>query len=200
MDFLSNHEALSTWLVQHGSIALFILLTLGIVALPVPEETLLVITGILMRKGVLNTPPTLVAAYAGSIFGISSSYVLGRSLGYYFIKTYGGWIGLTEQRLQQAHNWFERFGKWTLLIGYFIPGVRHFTGLSAGMSYLDYRQFALFAYIGAMIWVSLFLSIGYFFGNYCLVLCENLKFTDSLLIAVSLLLIMAFILYRLKKQ
>jgi membrane protein DedA with SNARE-associated domain len=199
MEFLSNHEALSTWLIQYGSIALFILLTLGIIALPVPEETLLVITGVLMRKGILNIPPTLLAAYAGSICGISSSYVLGRSLGYYFIKKHGGWVGLTEQRLQQAHNWFERFGKWTLLIGYFIPGVRHFTGLSAGMTDLDYRQFALFAYVGAVIWVSLFLSIGYFFGNYCLALCENLEFTDGLIVAGSLLLIGAFVVYRIKK-
>ncbi|WP_068467618.1 DedA family protein [Candidatus Protochlamydia phocaeensis] len=164
MDYLPDHETLSLWLVQYGSITLFVLLTIGIVALPVPEETLMVLAGTAMSKGYLNIPATVIAAYAGSLCGISISYLLGRTLGHYLIQRYGNFFGLTELHLQKAERWFERFGKWTLFIGYFIPGVRHFTGFSAGMAELSFKHFALYAYTGAIFWASTFLSIGYFLG------------------------------------
>lgn len=198
METLMDNETLSFWLIHYGSFALFLLLALGIIALPIPEETLMVLAGILMHKGLLQIPPTVMATYAGSICGISISYVLGRTLGNYFIHKYGSWIGLTEQRLQQANSWFERFGKWSLLIGYFIPGVRHFTGFSAGVTNLEYKQFAIFAYIGAILWGTLFLSIGYFFGN-CLAICKDLEITDILMI-ILILLGLGYLVYRLKKK
>jgi len=52
------------------------------------------------------------------------------------------------------------------MIGYFVPGFRHFTAIVAGTSKLEYRAFALFAYSGAVLWVSTFLFIGYHFGEH----------------------------------
>lgn len=175
MDFLFGNEILLMWLTQYGSIVLFLLLIIGVVALPVPEETLMVMAGVLMSKGILGVPFTAVAAYAGSICGISISYMLGRKIGSYFILKYGHWLGITEKRLHSAHAWFERFGKWTLLIGYFIPGVRHFTGFSSGMTKMDFKQFALFAYGGALLWVSTFLSLGYFCSEFCFSFFKKLE-------------------------
>jgi membrane protein DedA with SNARE-associated domain len=51
-----------------------------------------------------------------------------------------------------------------LIIGYFVPGVRHFTAIVAGTSKLEYHGFATFAYTGALLWVSTFLFLGYHFG------------------------------------
>jgi len=175
MDYIPDLDTFTLWLTNYGSIAIFILLALGIVALPIPEETLMVITGTLIGSGVLHPVSTFIAALAGSICGITLSYVIGRTAGIYFIRKYGKWVGLQEAHVDKVHNWFERFGKWTLSVGYFMPGVRHFTGFVAGTSYLEYRTFALFAYTGGLLWVSTFLSIGYFFGNYCLTACENLE-------------------------
>ena len=50
-------------------------------------------------------------------------------------------------------------------LGYYIPGVRHFTAIVAGTSGLEYRSFALFAYAGGCVWVSSFLFLGYHFGD-----------------------------------
>jgi membrane protein DedA with SNARE-associated domain len=109
--------------------------------------------------------PTLLAAYAGSMCGITLSYLIGRTAGAYLIHRYGRWIGITEEKYSKVHRWFERFGKWLLFFGYFIAGVRHLTGYAAGTTELDYRLFAAFAYTGAIVWASSFLTIGYFFGN-----------------------------------
>jgi len=189
MDFLPDLPTLSMWLVQYGSFLLFVLLTLGIIAFPIPEETLMVVAGILMRHQKLPIPGTVLAAFAGSICGISMSYLIGRTVGGYVVTKYGKFVGINEARLKKAHLWFERFGKWTLFVGYFIPGVRHFTGLSAGTTKLHYKQFALFAYSGALVWVSIFLSLGYFFGHCGLALYEKLELTfDELMYGLLILL------------
>jgi membrane protein DedA with SNARE-associated domain len=195
MDFLLNNDMLSHWLIQYGSIALFLLLVSGIIILPIPEETLMILAGVLMSNGKLSIPSTIIAAYAGSICGISVSYILGYTAGHYLISRYGGWIGIKEKQLQQVHNWFERLGKWALMIGYFIPGVRHFTGFVSGMSYMDFKQFALFAYSGAIIWVSIFLSLGYFFGNFAFSILDGFEIDiDERLMIFIVILIVLYIL------
>jgi membrane protein DedA with SNARE-associated domain len=177
MEFLDK-ETIAHLLLSYGSIVLFFLLALGILALPIPDETLIVLSGILIKSGHLYFVPTLLSAYTGSLCGITLSYLLGRYGGHYLLERYGGWIGLTEKKREYIHQWVDRFGKWTLFFGYFVPGLRHFTGLCTGMMGLDYHSFAIFAYAGALVWVATFLSVGYFFGEYCMEYCLNL-FTST---------------------
>lgn len=193
MDFLSL--TISDWLNQYGSLALFGLLALGVLALPIPDETLLIAAGVLISKGKLDILPTLLASYAGSMTGITLSYLIGRTAGSYLVHKYGRWIGITETHYQKVHQWFRRFGKWLLLFGYFIAGVRHLTGYAAGTSELDYRQFAIFAYTGAIVWASLFLSLGYFFGNKVMSYLEPLldKYGVWLVFIAGILLILIYI-------
>jgi membrane protein DedA with SNARE-associated domain len=172
LEFLEQHEMISHWLLHYGGFALFLMLALGIIALPIPDETIMVLAGVLMYKAKLHIPTTLIATYAGSITGITLSYILGKTVGKYVLKRFGGWVGLTEEKVQKVHDWFHRLGKWTLLFGYFIPGVRHLTGITAGSLAMEYKVFALFAYSGAVVWASTFLSIGYFFGNYWISVLE----------------------------
>ncbi|MFA6916542.1 MAG: DedA family protein [Parachlamydiales bacterium] len=189
MEAIQDHQAITEWLLSYGSIAIFFLLVLGIIALPVPEDTLMILTGILIAKGSLEPKETLLAAYAGSMCGITTSYFIGRSAGMYFINRFGSWVGLTPAKVEIAHSWFQKFGKWTLVVGYFIAGVRHFTGFFAGMTYLDFRQFALFAYTGAFIWVSTFVALGYFFGHYVFELVEDITFGPDLIMTTIIVLI-----------
>lgn len=159
------------WISSYGYFGIFSLLLLGIVGLPVPDETLLVFSGYLIFRGILHPFVTLIAAFLGSSCGISISYLLGRLLGRGVVSHYGRYIGITPVRLEKAHDWFRRIGYWTLTIGYFVPGVRHLTAIAAGLSELEAPAFMAFAYSGAFLWVSSFLLLGYFFGeNWHLVL------------------------------
>jgi membrane protein DedA with SNARE-associated domain len=158
-------ESILVWLSHYGYAGLFALLVLGIVGLPIPDETLLVFSGYLISTGRLHVLPAFLVALGGSMCGISLSYLLGRSLGHSIVLRYGRFLHITQERLERVHRWFERVGEWLLTIGYFIPGVRHFTALVAGTSQLQYARFALFAYAGAVLWVSTFLAIGYFVGE-----------------------------------
>jgi membrane protein DedA with SNARE-associated domain len=158
-------EPISHWISHYGYAGIFFLLLFGIVGLPVPDEWLLTFAGYLVFKNHLNLLPTYVAAALGSMCGITVSYGLGRSLGLFVLRHYGRFFRITPDQLDRVHAWFDRFGTWTLLIGYFIPGVRHLTAVIAGTSKLRPSLFSLFAYTGAMIWAATFIGVGYYFGE-----------------------------------
>jgi membrane protein DedA with SNARE-associated domain len=153
------------WLTHYGYPALFSLLMFGIVGLPVPDETLLTFCGFLIYSGRLHFGWTFVSGFLGSVSGISISYFIGSRFGHPFLTRFGKFIRLTPERFLHVERMFDRFGPILLTIGYFIPGVRHFTAVVAGMSGLRWPKFALFAYTGAALWVGTFLSLGYIFGE-----------------------------------
>jgi membrane protein DedA with SNARE-associated domain len=153
------------WISQYGYPAIFCLLVLGIVGLPVPDETLLTFTGYLVFQGHLKLPLAFSSAFFGSVCGITFSYVLGRTFGIALIHRYGKYLWIREEHVNKAHEWFERVGHWGLTFGYFIPGVRHFTAYAAGISDLEPHHFAAYAYSGAFLWATTFITLGYVLGE-----------------------------------
>jgi membrane protein DedA with SNARE-associated domain len=153
------------WIVRHGYGAIFLLLMLGIIGIPVPDETLLVFAGYLSSKGTLRLEPTIVTAFLGSACGISISYAIGRFLGQPALVKHGPLLHLRPEHVDQAHRWVERWGKYSLLLAYFIPGYRHLAAFVVGASLLEPTVFARFAYTGALIWASCFVGLGYVAGE-----------------------------------
>ena len=158
-------DALLNWISEYGYPALFLLLMLGIVGLPIPDETLLTFSGYLIFKHELALMPTMVAAFLGSICGITISYVIGRRMGSYFVRTMGRLLRMGPDDLDHVKAWYVRWGKYALIFGYFVPGVRHLVALVAGLSNLPLVIFMPFAYTGALIWSATFLGLGYGLGE-----------------------------------
>jgi membrane protein DedA with SNARE-associated domain len=158
-------QSILAWIAHYGYAAIFLLLTLGIVGLPVPDETLLTFTGFLVFQHKLSLPLAFAAAWGGSTCGITISYYLGRTFGLALIRRYGKYVRVTEEHVEKAHAWFNRVGHWGLTFGYFVPGIRHLSAYAAGMSEVEARPFALYAYSGGFLWVTVFLSVGYFLGD-----------------------------------
>jgi membrane protein DedA with SNARE-associated domain len=152
------------WISAYGPFAIFGLLFLGVFGLPVPDETLLTFAGVLVREGKLHFVPTLAAAILGSMGGITLSYLVGRTFGLGLVDRFGRWLHVTRDDLARVERWFEHSGRWLLTFGYFIPGVRHFTALVAGSSCLPPPVFARFAYAGAALWASSFMTLGWYMG------------------------------------
>ncbi len=150
------------WVSQHGYLGIFSLLMFGIIGLPVPDEALLTFSGYLVFRRQLDFIPTIASAFLGSICGISISYWFGRSGGLFLIRRYGHWVHITPARIKRVSGWLERSGRWGLIIGYFIPGIRHLTALVAGSAQLKYSIFSAFAYTGAFLWSTTFIALGFF--------------------------------------
>jgi membrane protein DedA with SNARE-associated domain len=157
-------ELLDHFLANYGYFAIFFLLMLGIVGPLIPDDTILVLSGLAVHRGQLQLGTTIAVAYAGSLCGITLSYALGRTGAIYVLERFPPVERWVNCHLPQVQKWFERYGKWTLFFGYFIAGVRHFTALAAGMSNVRLKTFALFAWPGGLAWVISFISIGYFLG------------------------------------
>lgn len=158
-------ETLQQWITQYGYWGISALLALGIVGLPIPDETLLTFAGYLIFRGELKPLPTLLAALSGSISGISISFLLGRTAGYPLIHKYGKYVRIGQKEIDRVHDFYHRVGGLSLTFGYYIAGVRHLTAFVAGASKLEYLYFAAFAYSGALIWSCSFLLLGYLLGE-----------------------------------
>ena len=158
-------EHINYFLANYGYFAIFGLLMLGIVGPLIPDETILVLAGIAVHNGQLSFLPAIAAGSAGSLCGITLSYWLGRSGVIFLIERSPLLNRHLGRHLPKADVWFRRYGTWTLFFGYFIAGLRHFTALAAGMSKLNFRTFAIWAWPGGIIWVICFISIGYFLGD-----------------------------------
>jgi membrane protein DedA with SNARE-associated domain len=188
---------LENWVAQYGGLALFFLLIFGIVGLPVPDEWLLVGSGCLIFRGTLNPIGTWLGAVLGSLCGITFSYIIGRTIGIGFIHSrFGRWLHITDERIRFVHDWFDRIGHWALFVGYYIPGVRHFTALVAGTSGLEFRSFAMYAYSGGCIWATIFLYLGYRFGDQCQQMFEVIHRNLELAAVIAGVLILGYVLVR----
>ena len=157
-------QHIDLFLAHYGYFAIFGLLMLGIVGPLIPDETILVLSGIAVHRGELDLGTTIAVGFAGSLCGISVSYTLGRTGAVYALERFEPARRWMSRHLPQVEMWFQRYGKWTLSFGYFIAGARHFTALTAGISKLRIRTFMLYAYPGGFVWVVCFVAIGYYLG------------------------------------
>lgn len=158
MDQLNYYlDIYSYWII-------FFFLFCGIVGIPAPEESLLVLVGILSNQHDLQLMPTLVSAFAGSFSGMLFAYLIGRSFMIYVMK-YGRFIGLTDKRWAKLKkNYMTNIPK-TILFGFYIPGLRQINPYFAGLKPVPFATFLLFSFIGTGLWVFPFVLIGYYAGN-----------------------------------
>jgi membrane protein DedA with SNARE-associated domain len=152
-------------ITKYSYLEIFIALGLGIVGLPIPDETLMAYAGFLVFQGQLNYLYTILVTFLGTSCGITIGYFLGRTFGNPFIKRYAAKMHVNPDGIQDAEKFYNQYGKFALFIGYFIPGVRHLTAIFAGTSLMPYRTFALFAYTGGLLWTITLVSLGYFLGE-----------------------------------
>jgi membrane protein DedA with SNARE-associated domain len=153
---------LVSWLVRFGAPLLFVAQVFGIFGLPIPDELLLTVAGALVATGRLELSSTVIAAVAGCLTGITSSYFVGRWVGLPLLRSR---FQRHQELIARAQELFRRFGAWLLTFGYFIPGVRHVTAIAAGSGGLNYSEFAVYAYSGGVLWCAVFLGLGYFAGD-----------------------------------
>ncbi|MFX3625526.1 MAG: DedA family protein [Ectobacillus sp.] len=156
---------LSELILHYGYLGLIVVLAAGIVGIPVPDEVVLTFVGYNVSRGNMTYITALLSGMLGALLGITVSYILGLRLGLPVLKKYGSRLGITEEKIQRTHELFEKYGPFLLMIGYFLPGVRHLTAYFAGLSDLSLRKFCLYAYTGAFIWVGLFVTLGVKLGE-----------------------------------
>lgn len=149
---------------QFGYLALFFLLWLGIVGMPIPDELIVLSAGVLTATGVLKVVPAFVATYLGVASGLSLGYVLGRTVGAPALRWIGRKKGMNRY-VEHAQFLLDRYGSYALCISYFLPVVRHIVPYLVGIGRMTFRRYALFSYTTGLVWTLLLFAVGHFTGN-----------------------------------
>ncbi len=188
-------EVLAPYIDQYGYIFLFFYLMLDLIALPLPGQSLMAYVGFLAYRGHMDLGTSILIAILGSCVGMTITYFLGYKIGNPLLKKYGRFIRISPKRVEKTSEWYGRHGSKLLAIGYFIPGVRHFTGYLSGVAKLRFRTFAIFAYSGAIVWTSTFILFGNFLGPQWDALDDKVKnsiIITAIIVFVSLIFVYLF--------
>lgn len=179
---------------NYGYLCLFFSLFIEMLALPVPNELLMSYVGYLAYQGKLNWGVAVLFGTLGCIAGVTVTYWLGRRLGAPFFYKYGRYIHLRKEGLDKFSQVFDRYGKSLLLFSSFIPGVRHVIGYMSGITKVSFRSYAIFSYLGYLIWVLTFIILGKLLGpRYELIATAFKKYFIILIAALSVLVILYYV-------
>lgn len=147
-------------------ITIFILMALESSVFPVPSELVMIPAGYLAFEGHLSLFWVILAGGLGSLFWATINYyILGKYLGKPFLLKYGKFFFIKEKKYLEAEKLFLKNSHLYTFIGRFIPVIRHFISIPAGMFSMKFSQFALLTMIGATIWCAILALVGYYFWD-----------------------------------
>lgn len=150
---------------QYGYLLLFFGLFAESLALPFPGELAMALSGHMAYLGKSNLWLDMLYSFLGATIGTMLTYALGRKLGRPFFEKYGKYVFLSRERIDKLADWFAKYGSKLLLVSYFVPGLRHFTGYVSGIMRIRLGTFLLYNHISAFVWVIAYVSIGRIFGE-----------------------------------
>ncbi|MBO7742931.1 DedA family protein [Paenibacillus sp. MWE-103] len=152
-------------LIQHlGYAALFFVLCLGLISIPVPNEVIVMTAGAVSAGGSLLPLPAFLCTYLGVLSGLTFGYTMGRRYGRPLVRRFQHKERLGKA-LRFAESLLSRYGKFALCASYFFPLVRHVMPYLAGMNQMSFKLFAVFSYTTGLMWTLLYFLLGRLMGN-----------------------------------
>lgn len=149
--YIATHQA---FFHTYGYAAAFFLVLLEDFAMPSPGELVLIGTSLVASQGGLHILPLLLLAWTGAVIGDNIGFAIGHFGGTRLLLRYGRRLGLTHERLDRVHRFFERFGGEVVLVARFVQGARQLNGIVAGSAGMPWRRFFVYNAIGAALWVG----------------------------------------------
>ncbi len=143
---------------------LIIFIETGLVVMPfLPGDSLLFAAGALAATNgsPLNILWLLLLLIVAAILGDALNYFIGKTAGNRMVNS--RWV--KKEYLDQTHAFYEKHGGKTIIIARFMPIIRTFAPFVAGIGQMSYKHFASYNVIGGFVWVTAFLTGGYFFGQ-----------------------------------
>jgi membrane-associated protein len=189
--FLHLDQHLAEVIQRYGTstyalLFLIVFLETGLVVTPLlPGDSLLFAAGSFAGLGILRFWPLFFLLCAAAILGDTVNYAIGARLGprvFHYPKS----RFFNPEHLKKTHAFYEKYGGKTIIIARFVPIVRTFAPFVAGIGAMSYARFLGYNVIGGVLWVSVCLFSGYFFGNLPLVK-KNFSLVVIAIVFISLL-------------
>jgi membrane-associated protein len=137
----------------------------GLVVTPfLPGDSLLFVIGSLAAIGALKAEYAIPLLITAVFTGDNTNYWIGRKVGpSVFNHEHSRFFN--KEHLHRTHRFYEKHGKVTIILARFFPIIRTFAPFVAGIGRMSYHIFLLFSVMSAILWVTLFVLVGFFFGN-----------------------------------
>lgn len=158
-------SALVSWFDDHAYLLVFVTVTLELVGVPFPSETILIGAGAAAAAGHLNVLVVMAVAAIAATLGALGGYEIGRIGGRPLLDRLvaRGWP--RQQQVLRVEEFFTRHGGKSLVGARFVPFVRIFAPWMAGATRMPLRDFAAWNIIGAVAWVVIVTGGGFLFGK-----------------------------------
>lgn len=128
-----------------------------------PGDSLLFTAGLLASKGVLNLPVVMVGCFIAAVAGDQVGFQIGRRLGPALFRRPNSRL-FNQRNVARAQSFFGKFGPKTVVLARFLPIVRTFTPVVAGVAEMDYRIFFTYNLVGGLAWSVGLTTLGYVLG------------------------------------
>ncbi|NTV75438.1 MAG: DedA family protein [Holophaga sp.] len=160
-----------------GPMGVSLLMGIESACIPLPSEVIMPFAGFLAFKGQmtflgLGAGSPMAQVWIAGVFGALGcnlgsipAYELGAWGGRKAVERYGKYIFLNLDHLDQAHRFFEKFGRWAILIGRMLPVIRTFIALPAGIAKMDRTTFHLYTFAGSLPWCLGLAWVGFKLGE-----------------------------------
>jgi len=132
---------------------------------PFPSEIVMIPAGYLAQQGKMNLLLVILAGVMGSLLGAIFNYYVGYKLGRPFLKKWGRYLLLNNEKIAWLEEKFNLHGEIITFVGRLIPGIRQYVSFPPGITAMDKKRFVIYTLAGASIWVSVLALVGYFIGE-----------------------------------
>jgi membrane protein DedA with SNARE-associated domain len=159
-------NSLEPTLRHYGYLAVGGFLFLEDFGVPLPGETMLIAASLYAGTGSLNIWLVGVVGVVAAVLGDNLGFAIGHFGGRRLIDRFGKYVFLTPERLDKVEDFFRRHGSWVVVIARFVEGLRQANGLIAGTVEMPWLKFLAANVAGAIGWVAVWATLGYFAGNH----------------------------------
>ena len=187
-------------LESFGYFAISFLIIIGSLGIPLPEESILLLSGYLASTGFFKLWWVIVFGLIGTFIGDNLAYWLARKKGLNFMLKYGELFSLQKKHLKKAEDFFKRHGGKAVFLSRFIIGFRFFGPVLAGVSNMKWSRFQIYNLIAAVIWIPFISFLGYLFGTNIIGILVNLKEFGHILFIFALLFVTWFLIRELVSE
>lgn len=151
-----------------------------------PGDSLLVTAGLFAAKGDLDIGLLLVLMISCATLGDAVGFEIGKLSGKKLFSRPDSWL-FKKKHLERTQAFYEKHGGKTIVMARFMPVVRSFAPLVAGMAGMPYKKFAFFNIAGSVLWAGSMLSIGYILGRSIPDIDKKIHYVIAIVIFLSIL-------------
>lgn len=164
---LGGIEFWKTLITNTGYIGLFIIIFSEcglLIGFFLPGDSLLFTAGVLASAGIFNITWLITICFIAAVFGDSTGYWIGRKIGPK-VFTRENSLLFNKEHIERTRKFYEKHGPKTIILARFLPIIRTFAPLLAGVGQMEYKTFVSFNIVGGALWAIGMPLLGYFLGS-----------------------------------